>query len=161
LVAHKDRFGEKSPFVADVLYEYGEHLYRGREQARSEEKFREALALYRADSGPVRRRFVDCLRALGHTCFRNKDFAGSQRYLREALAAARKRARGNLSLVVALESLVDPLLKQRKFTAEVEELLTEAEQLLPTLSPLERRDVQHRLMQHRCFLLRSTGRHAA
>jgi tetratricopeptide (TPR) repeat protein len=158
MAALRERFGEKSAFVADAQVEYADFL-RVRDPARAEATLKEAAEIYKADPGPTHRRAVTCQLELGHIQYRKRDYAASVPFYSAALTAARKRPWEKQRRVVALRNLVDPLLKLGKLTDEVDALLTEAEQLLPDL-PASERELRHVLMQHRCFFLRLKGRHA-
>jgi tetratricopeptide (TPR) repeat protein len=156
LAAHKKRFGPEDPFVADVLCEYAEHLYQCKEYSRQEASLQAAAKIYRAAEGPPRRRFCDCLTSLAVSRYRAGRYSESEPLYREALVVARKRyPRPHAMVVAALENVADALIKQEHYNAEVDQLLTEAEGMLPALSPTDRREVRHHVVISRCNYLRA------
>jgi tetratricopeptide (TPR) repeat protein/tRNA A-37 threonylcarbamoyl transferase component Bud32 len=163
LAAHRKRFGPDDPFVADVLVEYAGHKHALKQYLRQEVLLQEAVDIYRKAGGQPRRRYGECLTALGLRRCRDRHYAAAEPYLREAVEAARDRYhRPHVKVVEALDNLADALLKQGQYDAEADRLLAEAESLLADLpAGAERKEAGYDVAVTRCCYLRDgKGLHA-
>jgi serine/threonine protein kinase/Tfp pilus assembly protein PilF len=153
LAARQDRYGETHSLVADALLAWADHEFHMSDSKRERQLLERAEKIYRESKGRPPRQYGPCLNHLGSSLYRQKEYAQSERYYREALAVTRRlHKKAHPETTVSLINLASALLQQNAHATEIDTLLRESDRVIAALNEPFRSHYRHDWVMSSCDL---------